>query len=311
MSHEIESMYSVREKPWHYEMTRDKTKLIQNAPTSAEALRLAGLDWTIKGKPVYDENCEEIKGFKANTRSSDGSVLGIVSDKYKIVQNQDAFDFTDSLIGEGLSYETAGSLRGGRTIWLLGKMPDRFILDDKFEPYIVFTNTHDGTGAVRCAMTPIRVVCQNTLNLALNSADRSWSMIHRGDINTKLEEARQTLQLADKYLIRLDEEADRLANQPMTEGQMHDALDKMIPVNDDASDRQKKTIQEAKNEIIICTLAPDLVKFVNTKWGFVNAVSDYVGHSIPSRKTKNWQENRWGNIIGGHELLDRAMALVK
>ena len=311
MPAEIETMYSVREKPWHYEYTKDKTKIIQKALTSAEALTAAGLDWTIEGRPIYDENCEEIAGYKANTRSSDGKVLGIVSDKYKIVQNKEAFDFTDSLIGNGLTYETAGSLRGGKTIWLLGKMPERYIAGDLTEPYIVFSNTHDGTGAIRCALTPIRVVCQNTLNIALRKASRSWSMIHRGDIMMKLEEARQTLELADQYMAALDEEAQILADQKLTEGEMHDILDKMIPTDEEATDRQKRTIQEAKDQIIICTLAPDLTKFLNTKWGFVNAVADYVDHGEPTRKTKNWRENRWGNIIGGHELLDRAVALVR
>ena len=305
MPAEVETMAYVREKPWH-----GLGRRVEEAMTSQEAIRLAGLDWTVDGKPVYDERGEEIRGYKANTRSSDSKVLGIVSDKYKVVQNQEAFDFTDSLIGEGLTYETAGSLRGGKAIWLLGRMPERYILGDEFEPYICFTNTHDGTGAVRCAMTPVRVVCANTLNLAMNSAKRSWSMIHRGDINLKLDEARKTLELADKYLIALDEEADRLANQRMTEGEMQDALAKMLPVDENATDRQKRTIQQAKDQIIICTLSPDLVKFLNTKWGFVNAVSDYVGHADPARKTKNWRENRWGSIIGGHDLLDRAMSAV-
>ena len=308
--HEVEQMFSVREKPWHYEMTKDVTKLIQEAPTSAEALRLAGLDWTIEGKPVYDGKFNEIHGFKANTRSSDGRVLGIVSDKYKVVQNTDAFDFTDALISNGMTYETAGSLRGGRTIWLLGKLPERKIVGDDFEPYICFTNSHDGTGAVRCAMTPIRVVCANTLNLAMRRASRTWSTVHRGNIIQKLEEARETLELANKYLVALDETADKLANESFTEGQMHDTLNKMFPLEEDATERQKKTVEAAKDQIIICTLRPDVAKFLNTKWGFINAVSDYVGHADPARKTRNWQENRWGNIIGGHNLLDEAMALV-
>lgn len=305
MSAEVEQMIYVREKPWHGLGT-----MVSEAPNSQEAIQRAGLDWTIDGKPVYDGNFNEIHGFKANTRSTDGKVLGIVSDKYKVVQNYEAFDFTDSLIGEGLKYETAGSLRGGKTIWLLGKMPERYILGDEFEPYICFTNTHDGTGAVRCCMTPVRVVCQNTLNMALRTAKRSWSMVHRGDMAAKLDEARQTLELADIYLKRLDEEADKLANQKMTEGEMQDAMNLMFPLDEDATDRQKRTVQEAKDQIIICTLRPDVAKFLNTKWGFVNAVSDYIGHSDPARKTKNWRENRWGNIIGGHDLLDRAMAAV-
>ena len=302
----VESIYDARRKPWD-----GIGAPVYGAATSKEAIKLAKLDWTIEGKPIYDENCEEIKGFKANTRSSDNNVLGIVSDKYKVVQNQEAFDFTDSLIGNGLIYETAGSLRGGKTIWLLGKMPERYIAGDEFEPYICFTNNHDGTGAVRCCMTPVRVICQNTLNLALQTATRSWSAIHRGNISMKLEDARQTLRLANKYLVSLDEEADRLANQSMSDGEIHDALDKLFPLDENATDRQKRTVQEAKDQIIICTVAPDLQQFLNTKWGFINAISDYVGHGEPARKTQNWRENRWGNIIGGHELLDRAMSLVR
>lgn len=305
MSANVETMMYVREKPWHGLGTR-----VEVAPTSKEALELAGLDWTIDSMPIFDARGNEIKGYKANTRSTDKSVMGIVSSKYQIVQNHEAFDFTDNLVGEGITYETAGSLRGGRQIWLLGKMPERYIAGDKFEPYICFTNTHDGTGAVRACMTPVRVVCNNTLNMALEGAKRAWSTPHRGNVQAKLEEARQTLELADKYLIRLDEEADRLANESMTEGEVHDTLNKMFVLPENATDRQKKTAENAKDQIVVCMFRPDVAQFLNTKWGFLNAVSDYVGHSDPARRTKNFEENRWGNIIGGHWLLDRAMSLV-
>lgn len=305
MSANVETMMYVREKPWHGLGTR-----VEEAPTSKDAIQLAGLDWTIDSNPVFDAQGNEIKGYKANTRSSDQSVLGIVSDRYTIVQNSEAFDFTDSLIGEGITYETAGSLRGGKLIWLLGKMPERYILDDKFEPYICFTNTHDGTGAVRACMTPVRVVCNNTLNMALSGAFRTWSAVHRGSVSAKLQEARETLQLADKYLIRLDETADKLANEKMDEGEVKSALDQMFVLPENATERQKRTAQNAKDEIVVCMFRPDIAKFLYTKWGFVNAVADYVDHSDPVRKTKNWQENRWGNIIGGHYLLDKAVQLV-
>ena len=305
MSANVETMMYVREKPWHGLGTR-----VEYAPTSKEALELAGLNWTIDGMPIFDQDGNQIPGYKANTRSSDGKVLGIVGKRYQIVQNAEAFDFTDSLIGEGITYETAGSLRGGRQIWLLGKMPERFILGDKFEPYICFTNTHDGTGAVRACMTPVRVVCNNTLNMALEGASRAWSTPHRGNVQMKLEEARQTLQLADTYLVRLDEEADKLANAKMSEGDVDKALDKMFYLPEDATERMKKTVAEAKDEIIVCMLRPDVAQFLNTKWGFINAVSDYVGHSEPARRTRNFEENRWGNIIGGHWLLDKAFSAI-
>lgn len=305
MAANVETMVYVREKPWHGLGTR-----VEEALTSKEALELAGLDWTVDSLPIFDAQGKEIAGYKANTRSSDGTVLGVVGGRYSIVQNAEAFDFTDNLVGQGILYETAGSLRQGRQIWLLGRMPERYILGDAFEPYICFTNTHDGTGAVRCCMTPIRVVCNNTLNMALSGAKRSWSTVHRGNVTAKLDEARQTLELADLYLKKLDEEADRLANSKMTDGQIEKAVNDLFEIKDNATDRQKRTVEEAKTEIMVCMLRPDLAQFLNTKWGFVNAVSDYVGHADPVRQTKNWQENRWGNIIGGHALLDKALAVV-
>lgn len=311
MSHNVESMFSAgRVVPWHYELTKDVTKLIQEAPTSKDALDLAGLNWIVDGKPVFDVNGNPIKGYKANTRSSDGSVLGVVTDRYKIVQNFEAFDFTDNLIGEGVTYETAGSLKNGKTIWLLAKMPERKILDDDFDPYICFTNSHDGTGAIRVVSTPVRVVCNNTLNLALDSATRSWSTRHMGDMNSKLQEAKHTLQLANDYLDALAENADRLANEKFMPEDVNAVLDELFPVTKDMSDRKKNNIQLAKDGIQACMFAPDLIKFLNTKWGFINAVSDWVGHANPVRATESYAENNWGRIMNGHPIMDRAMALI-
>ena len=301
----VETMFSVREKPWH-----GLGRIVEEAPTSKEAIELAGLNWTVNSEPIFNANGKEIKGYKANVRSTDDSVLGVVTDKYRIVQNVEAFDFTDNLIGKEMHYETAGSLRSGKTIWLLAKMPELYICEDKFEPYIVFTNSHDGTGAVKIAMTPIRVVCNNTLNMAIKGAKRCWSTKHMGNISAKLSEARHTLELAQEYLEGLSEEAEKLANETMTRDDVVIALDKMFPVADDASDRQKQNIQNTKDGIMICMLRPDIEKFINTKWGFINAVSDYVGHSIPARLTTNYQENNWGKIINGHPILDKAMSLV-
>lgn len=305
MSANVETMFSVRETPWHGLGT-----IVQEAPTSKDALDLAGLNWTVDGKPVFDANGNPIKGYKANTRSSDGNVLGVVTDRYKVVQNSEAFDFTDALIGEGVTYETAGSLKNGKTIWLLAKIPERNILDDKFDPYICFTNSHDGTGAIRVVSTPIRVVCNNTLNLALNTATRSWSTRHMGDMNSKLQEAKHTLQLANDYLDALADEADRLANEKFSNEEVLSVLDEMFPVNPEMSNRQRNNAEIVKDGIVACMYAPDLVKFLNTKWGFLNAVSDYVGHANPTRMTDTYAENNWGRIMNGHPIMDRAMALV-
>ena len=306
MAHLVESCFSVRETPWHGLGT-----IVQEAPTSADALRLAGLDWTVNQNPVFTEGGFEIPNYKANVRSSDNTVLGIVTDRYKVVQNHEAFAFTDSIIDTGeVFYETAGSLRNGKTIWLLAKMPEKSILDDKFDPYLCFTNSHDGTGAVKVCCTPIRVVCNNTLNFALNTATRCWSTKHIGDISSKLEEARYTLKMANKYMTKLDEEADRLANQKISEDEIAKILDELFPVNEDKdSDRKKNNVEEAMNQIMICYMAPDIAKFIGTKYGLLNAVSEWCGHATPARNTANYKSNNWGRIMNGHPIFDLAYNL--
>ena len=308
MSANVESMfYAGREKPWHGLGTQ-----VEEAPTSADALRLAGLDWTVQRKPIQVCGGRKVDNFFANVRSSDGAVLGVVSDRYQVVQNAEAFAFTDALIGgEGqVHYETAGSLMGGRKIWLLAKLPDTEIVGDKTEPYLCFSNTHDGSGAIRVCMTPIRVVCNNTLNLALDNAKRSWSVRHTGDIRRKAHEARACLHLANNYIQSLAERADRMANTTVTREQLNQILDELFPVDENSSEREKRGVEKLKTEYMTCYFAPDILKFRGTAWGAVNAMSDMISHNAPRRKTENYRENNWGRIMDGHILLDKMTALL-
>ena len=314
MAHNVETMFSVREKPWHYELTKDVTKLIQEAPTSKDALHLAGLDWEVLQTPVYMESGTQIPNYKANVRSTDNACLGIVSDRYQIVQNADAFEFTDAIVGETesgiVTYETAGSLCGGRKVWMLAKMPMQKVLDDEVEPYMFFSNSHDGSGAIKVGMTPIRIVCNNTLNMALAGAKRCWSTKHVGDIQSKLEEAKMCLSMADQYMQNLDMEADRLANATLYREQIDEILDEMFPINDNDSDRKKQNVQSVKDNFYVAYFMPDILKFGESAWRAVNAMSDMVTHSTPKRNTASYEENRWGKIMDGHVVMDQFVQLV-
>ena len=138
MAHEIETAFYTREPAWH-----KLGIVLPEAPTSEDAIVAAGLDWTVEKKPIFDADGNQINNYFANTRDKDNSVLGIVSGRYEIVQNKEAFDFTDSLIDEGMTYEAAGSLKEGKVVWLLGKLPKTAILGDDVEPYVCFTNSFD------------------------------------------------------------------------------------------------------------------------------------------------------------------------
>ena len=181
----VETMFYVREAPWHGLGVR-----VESALNSEDALVMSGLNWNVIQKPIMTASGNLIPGYKANIRDTDNRVLGVVTDRYRVVQNSEAFAFTDALLGEGVRYETAGSLQDGKKIWILAKLPDKYIIEgDQIDPYLVFSSSHDGSGSIKVAMTPIRVVCQNTLNLAMSTAKRSWSTIHIGDLAAKMDEA--------------------------------------------------------------------------------------------------------------------------
>ena len=216
MAANVETMFSVREKPWH-----GLGVVVEDAPSSKDALNLARLDWRVVQKPLFT-NSGLVEGYKANVRDSDNSVLGVVTDRYKVVQNTEAFAFTDNLLGEGVKYETAGSLQGGKKVWLFARLPREYIMyGERITPYLVFSNTHDGSGAVKVAITPVRVVCNNTLNLALSTANRCFSIVHTGDIKGKIDEAKQTLFMADEYMEALGNEFERMRKNKITDQQCH------------------------------------------------------------------------------------------
>ena len=309
MSANVESMFYVRQVPWHGLGT-----MVQEAPTSEDALRMAELDWRVEQTPVFTDAGIEIPGYKANRRNTDGSILGIVSDRYRIVQNTEAFEFTDAIVGETedgvVKYETAGSLCGGKRIWLLAKMPTKKVLDDDVEPYMFFSNSHDGTGAIKVGMTPVRIVCANTLAIALNTAKRQWSTKHVGDMQSKLEEAKLCLRMADSYMANLDVEADRLANAKFYREQVEEILDEMFPVDDNTSERKKNNIVQFKNQFWTAYNMPDIQKFEDSAWMAVNAMSDVITHSAPRRNTASYNENRWGKIMDGHIVFDQFVSMV-
>ena len=307
MAANVESMFYTREKPWH-----GLGIMVADAPNSKDALRLAGLNWKVLQEPVYTENKELIQGYKANVRNSDRKVLGVVTDRYKVIQNEEAFAFTDALLGEGVRYETAGSLQEGRRVWMLARLPREFIIGgERISPYMVFSNTHDGSGAVKTALTPIRVVCNNTLNLAIRTEKRSWSMIHTGDISGKIEEAKNTLLLADEYMTALGQEFENLRKIKLSERQVQDYIKILLPMEENYTLQQKRGIEKLREDMRMRYFdAPDLKDVGNNGYRFVNAVSDFATHSTPRRKTANYKENIFARTADGNPMIDRAYQLV-
>ena len=307
MAANVETMFSVREKPWHGLGT-----IVEEAPTSQEALRLAGLDWEVCQKTIYTQS-GKIDGYKANVRGTDGQFLGVVTDRYRVVQNTEAFAFTDELLGAGVRYETAGSLQNGRKVWLLARLPREFMIaGERISPYLVFSNTHGGSGAVRVAVTPVRVCCNNTLNLALDTARRSFSMVHTGNVKGKIQEAKHTLFMADQYMEALGMEFERLRRQKITGQQAREYMEMLLPVEEDASLVTARNIKKLRDDMAARYFdAPDLKGLGNNAYRFINAVSDFATHAAPIRRTKNYKENLFMKTYEGNPMIDRAYQMMR
>lgn len=308
MAANVESMFYTREKPWHGLGVQ-----VQEAPTSEKALWLAGLDWKVLQKDIYTEGRIKVAGYKANVRDSDGQVLGVVTDRYKVIQNEEAFAFTDALLGKGVRYETAGSLQKGKKVWMLARLPKEYIISgERISPYLVFSNTHDGSGAVRVAVTPIRVVCNNTLNLALDTARRSWSMIHTGNISGKIQEAADTLFRAEEYMDKLGKEIEDLRSVEITDQQVKEYIEILLPMEKEPTPAQARNMIRLRTDMKQRYYdAPDLQKVGNNAYRFINAVSDFATHSSPLRRTANYNENLFSRTVDGNPLIDKAYQLVK
>ena len=307
MAANVESMFYVRETPWHGLGIK-----VNEAPASKEALIVAGLDWSVLQEPIYTETEELIAGYKANVRDSDRQVLGVVTDRYKVIQNTEAFAFTDSLLGEGVRYETAGSLLGGRKVWLLAHMPHEYIISgERISPYLLFSNAHDGSGAVRIALTPVRVVCNNTLNLALSTAKRSWSMMHTGDIKGKIKEAKDTLFRAESYMGELGKEFENLRTKKLTDKKVMEYIEILLPIEDGSTPQQVRNMKRLREDMKIRYFdAPDLQHVGKNAYRFINAVSDFATHAQPLRKTANYKENLFSRTVEGNPLIDKAYQMV-
>lgn len=260
---------------------------VNEAATSAEAIRLAGLDWEVIQRPIFCDGMVA-PGILGNVRvekdpdtgEMEKSLLGIVSQHYKPVQNREAFDFFDSLIGTEARYDTAGCLQGGRRIFLAAKMErDWMVGDDDINSYLLLSNGHDGGHALRAAITPIRVICLNTLILALKEAKQSWSIRHIGGIDEKVKEAQIALGLTAAYMDEFVEFGNRATDTKVSANLLESLADELFKPAD-SSEQAKKNAERRKSLFERCLYAPDLTAYQGTKWGVLNAVSDFETHYV-------------------------------
>jgi phage/plasmid-like protein (TIGR03299 family) len=306
---ENDFMFSGRgEVPWHGIGT-----VLDGVLSSDEAIKEARLTWTVDQTPVYTmyNLTQPIPGFVANVRNDTKEVLGIVSERYKVAQNKEVFAFADDLIGNGrvkCTYETAGSLFNGRRVFMLVNMPKGRIVEDEYRPYLCLSNAHDGSACLQVFLTGIRVVCNNTLTAALNTAKRKISIRHLSMMEQRKDEAVKTMGAASKYFHDLEVFASQLAGKKVNIGKV---LDKLYPVSRDMSSGQLKSNREVKDIIKnILKQKDDLQNFKNTAWGAYNAIADYRSNAQPKRQTKTYADTKMAMFLDGDSVMNQAQEII-
>ena len=298
---EYDWMLSVKERPWH-----GIGSVIEDAPTSEDAIKIAKLDWKVKQYQVK-ANGVTLENYFCNMRTDKNIPLGVVKGRYKIVQNVEAFDFVDDIVGNKevpCRYETAGSLFNGKRIFLLVKLPNKELLGDEVENYLFFTNSHDGTSSLMAGITNVRVVCNNTLQMAIQGSKRTWSCRHTMNITEKKQQAKESLGLAVKYMDSMNDMAEKLYQIKIDEEAF---FRKLFDKSNMAEKNKEETIERIH---LIYNEKDDLQNFKGTGWGMYNAIADFVSNTIPLRMTKTYNENKLVGFFDGNKLLQTSQELL-
>ncbi len=328
MAHEVESLMFREEggAPWHGLGTA-----VQGYQTAAQALAAAGLDWTVEMVPLYTQKgnqylqvSEGASDHLAIRRATDARVFGCAGKNYTPLQNQDAFAFTDHLLQEaGAKYDTAGALMGGRIVFLLCRLPDEITIkntEDALRPYFLLTNSHDGWHSVQLHLTRIRVVCFNTLNMAIGKkgSQASFRLRHTQGMHDRLTEARAALSMVRKDWEDFGALANALAKKKWTKEQLNSFLDEIYPPRPEEKRREgqdayaPQTLDARDNvKTLVAVEAERFPKLAGTAWQALNAAIEVIDYSKPI-EVKDWpvfQEARLRSMWFGQGKIKKQLAL--
>ena len=295
------SFFSVKEKAWH-----GVGKVVSDYPNSQRALAYAGLDFRVERRTMFTSKRTLVPGTErllipehfATVRLDTEQVLGVVGSQYEVVQNRDAFSFFDSIVkGEGILYETAGALGKGERIFITAKLPSyiRVGREDLIEQYLFLTTTHDGSGAIIAAFTPIRIVCNNTLNAALKKMSNCIRIRHTNNAKQKLEQAHRVIGITNTLSSQLEEIFNNWSKVKITDKEVQKLIQlAMVPNKEVLRDIRRGKEEELSTHFLnICqdayeyALGNDTQQLDTTKGTLFGAYNGITGYFQNVRKYKD------------------------
>lgn len=301
---------------------------VQQAHSLETAINVSGLNFEVDKKPLaFMTQVPQQLGNKtvfinvpnpypnqfATVRTDTLEPLGIVGKDYQILQNIEAFDFLDSLVGDA-KFETAGLYGNGAKSFITMSTEPMKILDDEFAPYILFTNSFDGSGAVKVMFTPIRVFCSNALVRAMKNATNKLSIRHSSNLQSRLENARYVLLNNTNYLNALKVEAEKLATTPFSAEAFEALARQLFPVNAEDSELVQVRNMAQIEALLRAYRQDDLQNFNNTAYKVVQAVADFESHKPTFKQSSQMDFKNIKTVMLGMPLLnqvtERMLAIV-
>lgn len=307
MAHNLETngkdvAFALRGTPaWHG--LASKIFLQDEDVSTAEMLHSAHLDnWNVRLSPVTDfvpaewrDNSNAQLVLRTNPFDKGTDILATVGKRYKTVQNEELFAFADNIhdTDPNCRWESAGSLKKGKVVFGTVEIPRTMVLDpqganDETKLYLIVWTSHDGSVAVQAAITPVRVVCQNTLNLAMKSAKQSFKIRHTQTVEGKIAVARETLGLTYQYFDEFEKEAQKLYSISVTDKKFNEIITKMYPKPDE--DKKGSTKKwENKVDLIndLYFKSPTNTNIKGTAWGVVNTLTERLDYFRTARNESN------------------------
>lgn len=290
------SMMYVNEVPWH-----GLGQKLDNLATAKECIEAAQLDFKVEKWPVLGKSKGGIMTKVSDThfatvRTDTNQILGTVGTGYQPVQNVDGFSFFDALIGDGEAvYETAGALGLGERVWMLAKLPDYIRIgksDDIINKYLLLLMSHDGKSSIVAKLTPVRVVCNNTLSLALTDGEQQVRVRHSRNAKQKLEQAHKLLQLTNKVYDQVSAAFEKMSLIKVSESQLMRYINALVPDNADSENHTRT--EKARAEIFELAhvgQGAELETAKGTLWGGYNAAVEYADHVRSYRGGDNGRLN--------------------
>lgn len=264
---------------------------ISAATSVEEALKISGLDYTVEKVPVFLEDGTPIPGAFCTKKEGTNDTFGVVGSQFEIIQNQEALSFVDNLVSEGLTFVKAGE--NHKMLYLIGKLPSIEVLGDEVTPYLIFQNSHNGSTTLKATIAPLRIVCQNQFNLTFRKAVNKISLRHTKSIKGRLHTAQQVLLQNTEYLSEFQKQALGLAQEKVSKKQVDTLLDGIFEIKPEFNPTQVRRREEKRDRFLSAYQADDNQNFLGTKWGLINAYTDFVTHKPLRKETPQALENHF------------------